>query len=114
MPVSGHKLGPYEILAPLGKGGMGEVWRARDARPGRDIAVKIADHRFSDRFEREAPAIAALNHPNICLRKNRIIDAQAARSCRLPTERRKPALRRLSAYFFGTGSEHQLNLLRRL
>jgi Tol biopolymer transport system component/predicted Ser/Thr protein kinase len=66
MPQSGHKLGPYEILSPLGKGGMGEVWRARDLRLGREVAIKIANHKFSDRFEREARAIAALNHPNIC------------------------------------------------
>ncbi len=66
MPLSGHKLGPYEILSPLGKGGMGEVWRARDSRLGRDVAIKVADHRFSNRFEREARAIAALNHPNTC------------------------------------------------
>jgi serine/threonine protein kinase len=45
---------------------MGEVWRARDSRLGRDVAIKISDQRFSDRFEREARAIAALNHPNIC------------------------------------------------
>jgi Tol biopolymer transport system component/tRNA A-37 threonylcarbamoyl transferase component Bud32 len=66
MPPAGHKLGPYEILSPLGRGGMGEVWRARDSRLGRDVAIKISDQRFSDRFEREARAIAALNHPNIC------------------------------------------------
>lgn len=66
MPPTGHKLGPYEILSPLGRGGMGEVWRARDSRLGRDVAIKISDQQFSDRFEREARAIAALNHPNIC------------------------------------------------
>jgi eukaryotic-like serine/threonine-protein kinase len=61
-----QKLGPYVILSPLGRGGMGEVWRARDSRLGRDVAIKISDQQFSDRFEREARAIAALNHPNIC------------------------------------------------
>ena len=62
----GAKLGPYEILARIGKGGMGEVWRARDPRLGRDVAIKISAQQFSGRFEREARAIAGLNHPNIC------------------------------------------------
>ena len=62
----GDKLGPYEILAPIGKGGMGEVWKARDTRLGRDVAIKISAEQFSERFEREARAIAALNHPTIC------------------------------------------------
>ena len=67
MPFSaGTRLGPYEILAPIGAGGMGEVYRARDARLNRDVAIKISQERFSDRFEREARAVAALNHPNIC------------------------------------------------
>src|SRR6202022_1453850 len=67
MPVSsGTRLGAYEILGPLGAGGMGEVYRARDTRLGRDVAIKISAERFGDRFEREARAIAALNHPNIC------------------------------------------------
>src|ERR1700731_4325446 len=67
MPLSiGDKLGPYEILAPIGKGGMGEVYRARDTRLGRDVAIKVAQERFSDRFEREARGIASLNRPNIC------------------------------------------------
>src|SRR5438552_17197065 len=67
MPLSaGDKLGPYEILAPIGKGGMGEVYRAHDPRLGRDVAIKISSQRFDERFEREARAIAALNHPNIC------------------------------------------------
>ncbi len=62
----GTKLGPYEILAPVGAGGMGEVWKARDTRLGRLVAIKTSDVRFSDRFEREARAIAALNHPHVC------------------------------------------------
>jgi len=62
----GTKLGPYEIVSLLGKGGMGEVWKARDPRLGRDVAIKISAHQFSDRFEREARAIASLNHPNVC------------------------------------------------
>jgi Tol biopolymer transport system component/predicted Ser/Thr protein kinase len=67
MPLSiGDKLGPYEILAPIGKGGMGEVYRAHDSRLNRDVAIKVSAAQFSERFEREAKAIAALNHPNIC------------------------------------------------
>jgi serine/threonine protein kinase/Tfp pilus assembly protein PilF len=70
-PAPGTRLGPYDILAPLGKGGMGEVWRARDPRLGREVAIKVlpADvARDADRlarFEREARAVAALNHPNL-------------------------------------------------
>ena len=67
MPLSsGAKVGPYEILAPIGAGGMGEVYRAHDPRLGRNVAIKVSAQQFSDRFEREARAIAALNHPNIC------------------------------------------------
>src|ERR1700730_4075123 len=67
MPLStGDKLGPYEILAPIGKGGMGEVYRAHDSRLKRDVAIKVSNAQFSERFEREAQAIAALNHSNIC------------------------------------------------
>jgi serine/threonine protein kinase len=62
----GDRLGPYEILAPLGSGGMGSVYSARDTRLGRTVAIKRTQERFSDRFEREARAISALNHPNIC------------------------------------------------
>src|SRR5580704_15301251 len=63
---AGTKLGPYEILAPIGAGGMGQVYRARDPRMGREVAIKISAERFSDRFSREVHAVAALNHPNIC------------------------------------------------
>src|SRR5215475_1111191 len=63
---AGTRLGPYEIVAPLGAGGMGEVYRARDPRMGRDVAIKVSAERFNDRFEREVRAVAALNHPNIC------------------------------------------------
>src|SRR5580692_11695347 len=67
MPLPlGDKLGPYEIVAPIGAGGMGEVYRARDPRLNRDVAIKVAAAQFSERFEREAQAIAALNHPHIC------------------------------------------------
>jgi serine/threonine protein kinase len=72
MPLtSGTKLGPYEIGSPLGAGGMGEVYRARDTRLGRDVALKILPESFAHetdrlhRFEQEARAVAALNHPNI-------------------------------------------------
>jgi serine/threonine protein kinase len=63
---SGDKLGPYECIALIGEGGMGEVWKAHDPRLKRDVAIKVSAAQFSERFEREAQAIAALNHPNIC------------------------------------------------
>jgi tetratricopeptide (TPR) repeat protein len=63
---AGARLGPYRIEGQLGAGGMGEVFRAVDTRLGRAVAVKITQERFSARFEREARAIASLNHPNIC------------------------------------------------
>ena len=72
MPISpGEKLGPYEILAPIGKGGMGEVYRAHDMRLHRDVAIKVLPQAFAteaarERFQREARAASALNHPNIC------------------------------------------------
>jgi Tol biopolymer transport system component/predicted Ser/Thr protein kinase len=59
------RLGPYEVETRLGAGGMGEVWKARDTRLGRSVAVKVSKTEFSERFEREARAVAALNHPNI-------------------------------------------------
>ncbi len=61
----GMRLGPYEVELRLGAGGMGEVWKARDTRLGRSVAVKVSRTEFSERFEREARAVAALNHPNI-------------------------------------------------
>ena len=64
--VVGLQLGPYRIEAPLGAGGMGDVFRARDTRLDRAVAVKICREQFSDRFHREARAISSLNHPNIC------------------------------------------------
>src|SRR5712691_8024107 len=62
----GDKLGPYEILAPIGAGGMGEVYRAHDSRLNRDVAIKVSNAQFTERFTREARAVAALNHTNIC------------------------------------------------
>jgi len=70
--ASGTKLGPYEIQSPLGAGGMGEVYRARDTRLGRDVAIKVlpahlsSDPDLRQRMEREAKAISSLNHPYIC------------------------------------------------
>jgi len=64
--LAGDKLGPYEIISPIGKGGMGEVYSAHDPRTGRDVAIKVSADRFSERFDREVRAVAALNHPNIC------------------------------------------------
>jgi len=69
---AGTKLGPYEIQVPLGAGGMGEVYRARDTRLQRIVAIKVLPEHLStspeskQRFEREARAISSLNHPNIC------------------------------------------------
>ena len=64
-------LGPYEILAPLGAGGMGEVYKARDTRLDRIVAIKVLhEHlstaQFRERFDREARAVSSMNHPNIC------------------------------------------------
>src|SRR6185295_10201243 len=64
--TAGDKLGPYEIISLIGQGGMGEVYMARDARLNRDVAIKVSAAQFSERFEREAKAVAARNHPNIC------------------------------------------------
>src|SRR3989442_15328159 len=67
MPLApSTRLGPCEIVAMLGSGGMGEVYRARDPRMGREVAIKVSAERFTGRFEREVHAVAALNHPNIC------------------------------------------------
>src|SRR5262252_4367760 len=70
--TSGTRLGPYEILGPLGAGGMGEVYRARDTRLERTVAIKVLAHHVEDRaesfqrFERAAKTISTLSHPNIC------------------------------------------------
>src|SRR5213592_4913812 len=73
MPLAANtRLGPYEILAPLGAGGMGEVYRARDTRLGRDVAIKVLPQHLTSspevraRFEREARTVSSLNHPHIC------------------------------------------------
>ncbi len=72
MPLStGDKLGPYEIVSPIGEGGMGEVYKARDTRLERSVAIKVLPEHIAKRedlrarFEREARAVASLNHPNI-------------------------------------------------
>jgi serine/threonine protein kinase len=62
----GERLGPYQLMEPIGAGGMGEVYKARDTRLDRIVAIKTSNERFTERFEREARAVAALNHPNIC------------------------------------------------
>jgi len=62
----GTRLGPYEIRELIGAGGMGEVYRAFDPRLGREVAIKVSAAQFTERFDREARAVAALNHPNIC------------------------------------------------
>jgi serine/threonine protein kinase len=64
--TAGSQWGPYRIEALLGQGGMGRVYRATDTRLAREVAIKLSEERFTNRFEREARAIAALNHPNIC------------------------------------------------
>src|SRR5580704_17292132 len=76
MPMSlspGERLGPYEILSQIGAGGMGEVWKARDTRLDRTVAIKVMPKHIAERpelrarFEREARAVSGLNHPNICV-----------------------------------------------
>ncbi|HEV3329902.1 MAG TPA: hypothetical protein VG096_02905 [Bryobacteraceae bacterium] len=65
MPLAlGSRLGPYEILAPVGAGGMGEIYKARDTRIDRLVAIKLSPAEFSERFEREARAVGGVNHPN--------------------------------------------------
>lgn len=64
--TSGTQLGPYRIESRLGAGGMGQVYKARDTRLDRNVAIKVLNEQFSDRFQREARAISSLNHPNIC------------------------------------------------
>ena len=72
---NGTRIGPYEVVAPLGAGGMGEVYRARDSRLGREVALKVlpqafaADEEYMVRFKREAQLLACLDHPNIDRRR---------------------------------------------
>src|SRR6266540_1059584 len=63
---AGTRLGPYELVSPIGAGGMGVVWKARDTRLDRVVAVKRLGAEHIERFQREARAMAALNHPHIC------------------------------------------------
>src|SRR5262245_53448797 len=71
--IIGARLGHYQVIAPLGAGGMGEVYRARDTRLGRDVAIKVLPSHLSEnaqaraRFEREARVVSAFNHPHICV-----------------------------------------------
>ena len=80
--AGGTGLGPYEILSPLGAGGMGEVYRARDTRLNRSVAIKVLPAHFADepavrqRFEREDHAVSSLNHPHICTLWNTQVLAQ--------------------------------------
>src|SRR5215510_999397 len=74
MPIAaGSRLGPYEVIASIGAGGMGEVYRATDTHLGRDVAIKVLPETFAQdpervaRFEREAKTLASLNHPNIAI-----------------------------------------------
>jgi serine/threonine protein kinase len=62
----GEKLRRYQLVSPIGEGGMGEVWKANDTQLGRDVALKVSKAAFTARFEQEARAIGAFNHPNIC------------------------------------------------
>ncbi len=106
---SGTRLGPYEILAPIGAGGMGEVYRARDTKLGRDVAIKVLPEEFSqdkerlDRFEREAQLLAALNHPNIAtlhgLEKS--VDTRFLVMEFVTQSRRQPSLRRRTTRWTG-------------
>ena len=86
MPIaSGTRFGPYEILGPVGAGGMGEVYRARDTRLERTVAVKVLPESLKDnpdlqqRLEREAKTISSLSHPNICRSEER----RVGKECRL-------------------------------
>ena len=88
--AAGSKLGPYEILGQIGAGGMGEVYRAKDPRLGRDVAIKVLPASFSAdpdrlrRFEQEARAAGILNHPNITA----VYDIGTAKATALPTSSR--------------------------
>jgi serine/threonine protein kinase len=97
--TAGTKLGPYEILAPLGAGGMGEVYRARDTRLDRSVAIKILPAHLSqnaeakERFDREARSISSLSYPNIC----HLYDV-ASRGYELPALAPPDSVRRAETY----------------
>jgi serine/threonine protein kinase len=101
----GDKVGPYRIVSRLGEGGMGEVWKARDTRLDRDVAIKFCTSQFSSRFLREARAIASLNHPNICTLFDvgqdylvmEYIDGSPPRGPLVPRPRLKPLTKRASS-----------------
>jgi serine/threonine protein kinase len=99
----GSQLGPYKIESSIGAGGMGKVYKARDTRLGRAVAIKISSKQFNARFEREARAISALNHPHICtlhdVRKR--LDGSPGRSRRTFLRGSKPGCRRCHARHTG-------------
>ena len=103
---AGTQLGPYQILSPIGAGGMGEVYRARDARLDRIVAIKLSQEKFSERFDHEARAVAALNHPNICTLHDvgpnylvmELVEGETLRECLrrgLPSDRCLPIARQV-------------------
>jgi len=124
------KLGPYEVIAPVGAGGMGEVYRARDTRLGRDVAVKVLPAEFTQspdrlrRFAQEARAVAALNHPNILTVHDvgahdgtsfvvtELLEGETLRevlSRRLPTQRQRLALAVQAAH--GLAAAHRVSFV---
>lgn len=97
----GSQLGPYRILSLLGAGGMGQIHRSFDARLGREVAIKVAEERFSERFDREVRAVAALNHPNICTVHDvgpnyLVMELVDGETLRMALERRLPLERTLA------------------
>jgi serine/threonine protein kinase len=86
--AAGKTLGPYEIVARIGSGGMGEVYRAHDPRMRRNVAIKISEKRFSDRFSREVHAVAALNHPTSAISTTGRAAARRGAENRAPDRRR--------------------------
>ena len=99
--TAGDGLGPYEILGLLGSGGMGEVYRAHDDQLRRDVAIKVSHEEFTERFIREARAIAALNHPNICHQSDQVSanDGALNRTVRAKSVRRRLSRRSASQVF---------------